>query len=279
MNFRLALGGLVCLGLASGSAFAVTAEASAPAAPIATSAPDESPDASAAPEQDDNPYSAIVRANVFHLQEPPKPPEKPNETLLNLPKVNITGFRKRNGEPLRALFATVPKDPKEPPKYFNLAEGEKEDILELKKIDPDQESVDVIVAGTPTTLTVKSNSFVQPIIIPKGGPVAMANPVARPPMAAVPQAVNPANYGQGNNEGNNGGVIVAGGSVVPTAPSPAAATPGVPHPAYGGGFAPNTINNPGVNGGTPVTTGGESALRSIPTRGIRTSTPNYNQPQ
>jgi len=266
------MGAAVCFALMTGSALAVTDAASTPAPEPAGASSDENATdtTNAAPEQDDsNPYSSIVRANVFHLQEPPKPVEKPNEALLNLPKVNITGFRKREGEPLRALFATVPKDPKESPKYFNLAEGEKEDILELKKIDPDQESVEVIIAGTPTTLTVKSNSFVQPVIVPKGGPVGVSNPgyVARPPTVAVPQQqVNPANYGQGApyNPENSGGVIVAGGGVTPAAPSPGVGA-AAPQPAYGAGFPPHPGNIPGVNG-APVSTGGESTLRSIPTR-------------
>lgn len=286
---------MVCLALFVGSAKAVTQPAptvtptpvQAPP-PAAVPAPDEnSADANAAPEQDDsNPYSAIVRANVFHLTEPPKPQVKEDPAILNLPKVNITGFRKREGEPLRALFATVPKDPKEAAKYFNLAEGEKEDILELKKIDPDQESVEVIIAGTPTTLTVKSNSFVQPIVAPKvGSGVPMAgNPgfIPRPPQPApapIPQQqINPANYGQGAP--NTGGVIVAGGGTVTTAataPPAFPTTPGVqPQPPFGGTYAPNGYNpnaNPAVPNnaavnGTPVSTG-ESPLRTIPTRGIR----------
>ncbi|MGZ5543539.1 MAG: hypothetical protein ACXWIU_02595, partial [Limisphaerales bacterium] len=190
----MTMGVVVCLGLFIGVAQAVTDAAPAPApaavSPAASAdenATDATDSAPAAPVQDENPYSAIVRGNVFHLTEPPPPPKHEDPAILNLPKVNITGFRKREGEAIRSLFATVPKDPKESPKYFNLAEGEKEDILELKKIDPSQESVDVIIAGTPTTLTVRSNSFVQPVVVPKVAAATlpgMANPglIARPPM-------------------------------------------------------------------------------------------------
>ncbi|MDB6057431.1 MAG: hypothetical protein JWO95_1275 [Verrucomicrobiales bacterium] len=293
---RTTIGVVLCLGLLVGAAKAITETVPTPAPtpvqpapPAAVSAPDEnSADATtAAPEQDDsNPYSAIVHANVFHLTEPPKPQPKEDPAILNLPKVNITGFRKRDGEPLRALFATVPKDPKEAAKYFNLAEGEKEDILELKRIDPDQESVDVIIAGTPTTLTVKSNSFVLPISAPKAG-TGMAsggNPgiIARPPSLApapIPQQqVNPANYGQGQQ--NPGGVIVAGGGTVTTAaavPPQFPQTPGVPQQPFGGAYNPSGYNpnanpavpNPAAANGTPGSTGGDSPLRAIPTRGIR----------
>jgi hypothetical protein len=288
MQFRLALQALICLGLMSGSAFAVTAQTNAPAHVPAASASAESAtadenasDNNPAPAEETNPYSAIVRANVFKLTEPPPPPKRDDPAILNLPKVNITGFRRREGEPVHALFATVPKDPKEPARYFNLAEGEKEDILELKKIDPSQEFVEVIIAGTPTTLTVKSNSFVQPIVVPKqgvpGAPGMNNNPgiVGRPPgpmavpntpgVPGVPGIPAPAQ----NQEQPHGGVVVAGGSggatvpVVPTAVNVA----GGQQPSYPGGVVPN--NHPGFVPPLP-NGGGDSGLRSIPTRGIRT---------
>jgi hypothetical protein len=272
---RTTMGIGVSLGLFVAAAHAVTGQvpkiAPTPTTPpVAISAADEnSSDTTTAPDQEDNnPYSAIVRANVFHLTDPPKPQIKEDAAILNLPKVNITGFRKREGEPLRALFATVPKDPKEPARYFNLAEGEKEGILELKKIDPDQEAVEVVIDGTPTTLTVKSNSFVQPIIAPKiGGIVNNPGIIPRQPTPAfaapVPQPVNPNNYGQGAP--NTSGVIVAGGGVVTTATT----APVGPQPPYTGAYVPNQAANPGVVNGAPANQVGESPLRTIPTRGIR----------
>jgi hypothetical protein len=268
----------------TGSAFAVTVATNAPAPATeaqddSTPAPTESNDASApAPESDENPYSAISKANVFQLKEPPPPPKHDDPAILNLPKVNITGFRKRDGEPMRALFATVPKDPKETAKYFNLAEGEKEDILELKHIDPSQESVDVIIAGTPMTLTVKSNSFVQPL--PKSAvattagfvaarpPQPIAPPMATPGFPNVPGAPGAPAGADYNHQG--GGVIVAGGGSGNTA------VPGATVTSYGNPQPNPAINNPGV----PST--GDSALRSIPTRipipqrDVRSSNPNYN---
>ncbi len=277
------MGLVVCFALFVGAAQAVTdaAPAPAPASPSAVS-DENAPDATDAPPlQDDNPYSAIVRGNVFRLTEPPKPQAKEDPAILNLPKVNITGFRRREGEPVRALFATVPKDPKESPKYFNLAEGEKEDILELKKIDPNQESVDVIIAGTPTTLTVKSNSFVQSVVVPKTAAAPLpgiANPGlnARPPAApyggspayggqAQPQPIQPGQPQQTQQPYNpqNGGVIVAGGGIAPATASTVVAGGTQPQP---GAFAPAQA----APEGTAVSTGGEAALRTIPTRGIRT---------
>ncbi|HSU24494.1 MAG TPA: hypothetical protein VLI65_00805, partial [Pyrinomonadaceae bacterium] len=114
MKFSLALGGLICLGMITGSAYAITAGTNAPAAaPEATLEELSGNDANAAPaEPDQNPYSSIIRVNAFHLNDPPVPKAKEDPAIMNLPKVNITGFRRREGEPLRALFATVPKDPK-----------------------------------------------------------------------------------------------------------------------------------------------------------------------
>jgi hypothetical protein len=289
MQFRVVLQAILCLGLMCGSAFAVTTGTNAhPAAaqPLDDTAADapaanDSTDANAAaPEADQNPYSAIIRANVFQLKEPPPPPKAVDPILLNLPKVNITGFRKHDGEPMHALFATVPKDPKEAPKYFNLAEGEKEDLLEVKHIDPEQKYVDVIIAGTPTQLTVASNSFVQPVNIPKAGtPLPSSGFVARPPQAApsTPPAATPGipNQPGYNNQYNNnqgGGVIVAGG----TSGNGAPAAPAAPAPAYG---------VPGVGTGgavAPATAEAAAALHSIPIRGgipqrdVRTQNPNYN---
>jgi hypothetical protein len=278
MKFRLALGGLICLGLMSGSAFAITAGTTAPAPTADVQEDPAATDANAAPtDADQNPYSAIIKANVFQLKEPPPPPKRDDPAILNLPKVNITGFHRREGQPMRALFATVPKDPKESPNYFNLAEGEKDGILELKRIDPAQEFVEVIIAGTPTTLTVKSNSFVQPIVIPKpGAPGAPGVIAARPPQPMAPPMATPT-PAYNNNPG--GGVVVAGGSGnTGNAGTTVTTIGGNIQPNFpGGGF------NNGVAPGNPggVAPSGDSALRSIPTRGIRTPnyTPGTYQPQ
>ncbi len=276
MKLSVALGGLI-LGLACGSAYAVTAGKNAPAAPVPVTSDDNAAtDAAATPAPDENPYSAIIRGNVFHLTEPPKPVEKQNEALLALPKVNISGFKHREGEPVRALFATVPKDPvKDPARYFNLAEGEKDGILEVKHIDPNEEYVEVIVDNTPMTLTVKSNSFVMPLPVQKPGiNPATANPglVARPPQPMPAPVVAPVQspiYNQGNS-----GVIVAGGGGAPVASAPTFVG-GNPQANYGGNsYVPQN------NGGNPGAPGGDPGLRSIPTRTTRTPNfPPQYQPQ
>lgn len=174
--------------------------------------PAENSDQATAFSEDSNPYSAIIRANVFHLADPPKPVEKPDQALINLPKINITGFTRRSGQPVYALFASVPKDPKELPKYFRLSEGEKDDILELTRIHPEQDAVDVIIAGNPVTLTTKSNSFIQPLPPPPKGGVPVGA-VARATVAYNPQPAQPA---VPTDNAYSGGVIVAGGGSSPS---------------------------------------------------------------
>jgi hypothetical protein len=242
------------------SAFGIAADQNAPAENVAIEP--------ATLADDSNPYSAIIRANVFHLNEMPKPAEKPNEVLLSLPKVNISGFIRHADQPVRALFATVPKDPKEFPRYFNLAEGEKDDILEVRKISDKQDSVEVVIAGTPVTLTTKSNSFVQPIVpVKPGGPVPAPNPgvVAHNPVAAPPGPIV-------QSDGNSGsGVIVAGGMAPVTSGNSVTTIGGGVNALSGGGNSGNSFSQPAI-GGNPAfassgTQGGNSGLRSVPTRG------------
>jgi len=241
------------------SAFGIAADSSAAAENAVSD--------SASAADDSNPYSAITRANVFHLTEPPKPAEKPDTTLQNLPKVNISGFIRHADQPVRALFATVPKDPKELPRYFNLAEGEKDDILEVRKIAANQDSVEVVIAGTPITLTTKSNSFVQPLPPAKpSGPVPVANPgvVAHNPVAPQPGPIVQSEYGNGGS-----GVIVAGGMAPVTAGNSSVTTIGSGVNALSGGgtsYNPSsTVGSPAfANAGLPS---GNSAFRSVPTRG------------
>lgn len=236
----------------------------------ASSGEDTASDQNASTTDDSNPYAAIMRANVFHLTDPPKPVEKPDQVLLTLPKVNISGFVRHADQPVRALFATVPKDPKELPHYFNLAEGEKEDILQVTKIYPNQDAVDVIIAGTPVTLTTKSNSFIQPLPPPlKGGVPGLPAP------AAV--AYNPPQATPAQNPYSSGVVIAGGGSAAPVGGSSVVTIGG----NSGNGFG--NANSVGISGGPPGLGGalnGSAGVTSVPTRGqVAPSFPPPYQPR
>lgn len=110
-----------------------------------------------------NPYAEIPEKNVFKLrrdehiyrhEEPPKPPNN----------IKLTGFMQHATQGTRVLLAEVPKDPKQPLKLFNLGVGQQEDGVEVVRIHPGQDAVDVVIDGLPETLTVKSNSFVTALI-------------------------------------------------------------------------------------------------------------------
>jgi hypothetical protein len=107
-----------------------------------------------------NPYSVIVERNIFHLNPPPPPASDADKPKVELPVVKITGFV-NIGNKSKVLFLSEPKDKKEGPFYYSLAEGEKsaDGKFELVKIHPSQDEVDVINAGVPVTLTVKDDSL------------------------------------------------------------------------------------------------------------------------
>jgi hypothetical protein len=106
-----------------------------------------------------NPYSVIVERNIFHLSPPPPPPEA-EKPKVELPVIKITGFV-NIGSTSKVLFLSEPKDKKEGPFYYSLAEGEKssDGRFELVRIHPAQDEVDVINDGVPVTLTVKDDSL------------------------------------------------------------------------------------------------------------------------
>ncbi|HWD17994.1 MAG TPA: hypothetical protein VHB20_01845 [Verrucomicrobiae bacterium] len=126
----------------------------------------------AAEEPDANPYAVISERNVFHLNPPPPPAPPPEAPKADLPVIKITGIVKIANR-IRALFVSQPKNGKETPTYFNLGEGERDGILQVVKIYPDDQKVDVINSGTPATLTVKEDSLAK-----NEGPAPAAAPGA-----------------------------------------------------------------------------------------------------
>jgi hypothetical protein len=157
MNFRVALTGfvgwLLAVGVCEGANYTGAAAGKplpGPALGTANTRADVLKDRS-------NPYGMIVERNIFHLNPEPPPPE-PDVEKPDLPVIKISGFVKV-GSRTRALFARVPKGPKDSWSYFNLAEGERDGILELVKISPDEKEAEVINSGTRMMLTVKDDGF------------------------------------------------------------------------------------------------------------------------
>jgi len=109
-----------------------------------------------------NPYSVISDRNVFHLNPPPLPPQIEEAAPKEVRKLILTGLMKKHNaerDAVEVFLAIPPKDAKETMIYLTLAPGEKEHDVELVKVRFDKEEVDVINAGTPETLSVKSNSY------------------------------------------------------------------------------------------------------------------------
>jgi hypothetical protein len=129
--------------------------------------------ASALSQDASNPYSVISERNVFHLNPPPPPPE-PEKPKVDLPVIKLSGFFKV-GAKTRALFSSVSKNKEEGWIYYNLAEGEKDGILEVVKIDEAEGKVDILNSGTRATLTLKEDS-----LTPAMAASAAASPGAGP---------------------------------------------------------------------------------------------------
>jgi hypothetical protein len=216
-----------------------------------------------------NPYAVIGQSNVFHLNPIPPPPPADDAKPADLPKVMFSGIMKV-GNNVKVLLAIPSKDNKEPPAYLSLNEGEKGgdgkgNEVEIVRIRPEKEEVDIINSGTRQTLTIASNGYVAsaaPAAPAKPGapampgmpgipnrhipmPGGMQNPAAPTAAAAPPTAAGSrggsaiiagsGGYGNGSAQsygGQNygGGAIVAGGSqstgvVMGGGSEPAAAAP------------------------------------------------------
>ena len=129
-----------------------------------------------------NPYSIIVERNVFHLNPPPPPPE-PDKPKVDLPVVKITGMVEMGGKE-KVLFSSTCKEKKDI-SYYSLAEGSKSDDgrLQLVKIHPEKDAVDVMNDGVLVTLTLKDDAA-----SPGSGPAPAVAPGAKggPPPAQGP---------------------------------------------------------------------------------------------
>jgi hypothetical protein len=211
-----------------------------------------------------NPYAVIVDRNIFHLTSPPPPP--PVDTKpKDMPKVYLSGIIKI-GDEMKVLFSIPPKDNKSPTAYLSLAQGEKDNDVELLSVSGDQQSVDIMVSGIKETLTMASNTLAAAGIRPSGG-----NPAPPPPPGAAPMHAGAPAYagngiiagGGGQSSSPYGGVTVAGGGGSP--------------PAYGGGGFGGAL----VSGGSSIGAGGNpgSQIGNLLNGGSPTGTPQNLAPE
>ncbi len=188
-----------------------------------------------------NPYDAIVERNPFGLKPPPPPapPEDPSSKLPPAPlaTVEVTGITSILSSK-RALLEIVP-GPGKPMLKPIMSEGERVDSIEVVSINVEKNEVTIKNGGTITNLTFKVAKSTPGPAAP--GALPPAAPGSLPPPSAQ-TTLN--NYGTGRSS-----VMMGGGA-------PAATPAGVPNPAYGGAAS-------------PLTGGGDSAFRSIPSRNIR----------
>jgi hypothetical protein len=180
---------------------------------------------------DANPYSVISDRNIFHLNPPPIPTPPEEVKPADQHKLMLTGIKKKH-DSVVVLLAILSKDSKEPPVYLSLAPGEKGHDVELVKVRYDKEEVDVIDAGTPETLTVKSNSY------------ASAAPPAAHPGAA------PAMPGGLPGLGHRPGFPARNALPMPGQPAAAATPRGGSAIIAGGGSGSAIISGGGGNAGS-----------------------------
>jgi hypothetical protein len=270
---------------------------------------------------DPNPYSVIIEKNAFRLTPLP-PPAPPTAETLGLPTVFFSGTETIGGQ-VRALLAVMPADSKkndpgaperkETTSYLVLSEGQSEGSLQLVKIHPDQEAIDIIISGTSMTLTMKNNGFAKtasnapPAPAPKlvgqrpGGPGTAAVPTTQGRSGALAAGASMGLIAGGNRVGaGNSGDLIAGGSALggiiqnpangaagnssPSSPSSLSSQPGNGAnsrqlgASLGGGYQNSIANGTaGGNGGTLVggAIGSGEAASGAPDPGVNPVVPGY----
>lgn len=108
----------------------------------------------------DNPYNPIVERNVFDLHDPPPPPE-PKSTNAPPPNIHLTGITTILGKK-QAYFmvqsAPMGGKPAQD-KYMTLAEGQRQEMLEVLEINPKSKLVKISNSGNISTITFETNKI------------------------------------------------------------------------------------------------------------------------
>jgi hypothetical protein len=138
----------------------------------------------------DNPYAAVIARNIFGLN-PPAPPAPPPDPILNLPKITPSGIMGVYGH-YRVLFKVnaAPK-PGQPAKdqFYNLSEGQRQDDIEIVKIDDKNKLVtfnnhgtmqELPLANTPASAGPSPTPAAASPIMPGAAPVAAGRPTGGP---------------------------------------------------------------------------------------------------
>jgi len=108
----------------------------------------------------ENPYFAISERNAFNLtSEPPPTPETGPPEPPRSEDVMLTGIYLHKGVERAALALVDTKKKAEPPKYLQLAAGEKKDGIEIVSIDKATGKVTIKEFGELRSLSFKENTF------------------------------------------------------------------------------------------------------------------------
>jgi hypothetical protein len=168
---------------------------------------------------DTNPYLTIVDRNAFRLSPPPPPPAPPEAPPPELPTVIFSGTVTIGNE-TKAIFAIKQNAPKGGPRgakpeapaettFISLKINETGGPVQLLKISPAGDEVELLNSGTKVTMNLKDNGY------NKLAPAAPAGPIV-PGMRGLPggpimPAGQPAAQAQGGGGINLGSSGPAGG--------------------------------------------------------------------
>jgi hypothetical protein len=204
-------------------------------------ADDSTPSTAGLSANTNNPYSVIVERNVFRLNPPPPPPPISNAPPPDLPVISFGGITETANEVKAHLSVKVKtgnSTMSERISYLTMGEGDKEGVVEVIKIFPVEERVDINNSGTRMTLTMKENGYKNdPAPAPGGRGAGPGGPGVR--QIGTPGTVQPG---------------------VPGLPGAAALTPSQAQIAGGGNNSSALIlgssrNGSGANTPTPNTGG------------------------
>ena len=196
-----------------------------------------------------NPYSGIIERNSFGLKAPVNPADLIKPPAPVVADIKLQGISTILGRKQVLMKIKVPAKPPEPAKdqSFVFVEGQREGEVEVKEIDPVQETVKVDNAGTMLSLNMKDHSD-----RPSAGPAGPAAAVLPGAVPGVPSPVAPTP------------------SALPRAassmPNPAASG-GIP--TYGGGTSASELSG----FGNTATVAGQ---KTIPSRTLRSSNGNVS---
>ena len=107
----------------------------------------------------ENPYLTISERNAFDLTGEPPPAPKAAPEPPKSEDVKLTGIYRREGVERAALALVDSKKKSEPPKYLQLAAGEKQDGIEIVSIEKPTGKVTIREFGQLRSLTFKEDAF------------------------------------------------------------------------------------------------------------------------